>query len=127
MEVQCGVVHFRVENGIMHSEDGIAFETERMNILSGGTVNLHDESIDLSIGTEPREGIGVNLSNLVNVVRLGGTLAEPGIRVDAAKSGMAAARAAGAVMTGGLSLLGEGLYNRATADSTPCKTALEMK
>jgi len=127
MNLKCGVVHFRIENGLMLSEDGIAFETARMNILSEGTINLHDESIDLSIGTEPRDGVGVNLSNMVNVVRLGGTLAEPGIEVDAAKTGMAAARTAGAVMTGGLSLLGEGLFNRATADSSPCKTALEMK
>jgi len=126
-ELQCGVVHFRIRNGIMLSEDGIAFETGRMNILSEGKINLRDESIDLSIGTEPREGIGINLSNMVNVVRLGGTLAEPGIVPDAAKTGMAAARVAGAVVTGGLSLLGESLFNRATADSTPCKTALEMK
>jgi len=127
MELQCGVVHFRIENGMMLSEKGIAFETARMNILSQGSINLLDESIDLSFGTEPRDGIGVNLSNMVNVVKLGGTLAEPGMVVDAAKSGMAAARTAGAVMTGGLSLLGEGLFNRVTADSTPCKTALEMK
>ena len=125
--VQCGVVHFRVQDGLMVSEDGIAIETDRMNILSEGEINLQDETLDLSVGTEPREGIGVNVSNMVNVVRLGGTLAEPGIRMDVAKSGKAVARVAGAVMTGGLSLLGEGLFNRVTADSSPCKTALEMK
>jgi len=127
VELQCGVVHFRVENGVMLSEDGIAFKTTRMNILSHGKINLKDESIDLSIGTEPRKGLGVNVSNMVNVVRLGGTLAEPGIRMDVAKSGKAVARVAGAIATGGLSLLGEGLFNRATEDSSPCKTALEMK
>ncbi|PJC68402.1 MAG: hypothetical protein CO017_09630, partial [Zetaproteobacteria bacterium CG_4_8_14_3_um_filter_59_5] len=66
MELQCGVVHFRIENGMMLSEKGIAFETARMNILSQGSINLLDESIDLSFGTEPRDGIGVNLSNMVN-------------------------------------------------------------
>jgi len=83
--------------------------------------------IDLGFKTEPREGLGLSLSNMANVVRLGGTLADPGIRMDALKTGEAAARTAGAVMTGGLSLLGEGMYNRATADKTPCQTALEMK
>ncbi|MDQ6972644.1 MAG: AsmA family protein, partial [Mariprofundaceae bacterium] len=76
MQLQCGVVHFRVQDGLMLSDKGIAFETERMNILSEGEINLQDETLDLSIGTEPREGLGLNLSNLVNVVRLGGTLAE---------------------------------------------------
>jgi len=127
MELKCGVVHFRVQDGMMLTEDGIAFETDRINILSEGEINLHDESINLSFGTEPREGIGLNLSNMVNVVKLGGTLAEPGLVVDAGKTGMAAARTAGAFMTGGLSLLGEGLINRATADSSPCETALQMK
>jgi len=127
MDLQCGVVHFRVNDGLMVSEDGIAIETDRMNILSEGEINLQKETIDLSIGTEPRDGIGVNLSNMVNVVKLGGTLAEPGVAMDVAKSGMAAARVAGALATGGLSLLGEGLFDRATADSSPCKTALDMK
>lgn len=127
MDLQCGVVHFRINDGLMVSEDGIAIETDRMNILSEGEVNLKNESINLSIGTEPRDGIGVNLSNMVNVVKLGGTLAEPGVAMDVGKSGMAAARVAGALATGGLSLLGEGLFDRATADSSPCKTALDMK
>jgi AsmA family protein len=126
-ELQCGVVHFRVENGLMISNNGIAFETKRTNLLSQGKINLRDESIDLSIGTQPREGLGVNLSNMVNVVRLGGTLAKPAIVVDVGKTGLAAARTAGALATGGLSLLGEGLFDRITADKTPCKTALEMK
>jgi len=126
-KVKCGVVHFRVENGLMLSENGIAFETARMNLLSHGQINLHDESIDLSIGTEPREGLGLNISNMVNVVKLGGTLAEPSLAVDAGKTDKAAARVAGAVVTGGLSLLGEGLFNRLTADSSPCQTALEMQ
>jgi len=125
--LQCGVVHFRVENGKMLTDDGIAIETDSMNILSDGEINLQDETIDLSIGTEARSGIGMNVSNMANVVRLGGTLAEPGIRMDVAKSGKAMARVAGAFATGGLSLLGEGLFNRVTADSSPCKTALEMQ
>jgi hypothetical protein len=125
--LQCGVVHFRVDNGKMITDDGIAIETDSMNILSDGEINLQDETIDLSIGTEPREGLGVNVSNMANVVRLGGTLAEPGIRMDVAKSGKAVARVAGALATGGLSLLGEGLFNRVTSDSSPCKTALDMK
>lgn len=126
-ELKCGVVHFRIKNGEMVTNDGIAFETDRMNIISDGDINLASEEIDLSISTEPREGLGINISNMVNVVKLGGTLAEPGIAMDVAKTGMAAARTAGAIATGGLSLLGESLINRATADSTPCQTALKMK
>lgn len=127
MNLQCGVVHFRVDDGRMISNNGIAFETNRTNLISHGEINLHDESINLSIGTQPRGGLGLNLSNMVNVVRLGGTLAKPKVVMDVGKTGMAAARAAGAVATGGLSLLGEGFIDRVTADKSPCKTAMEMK
>lgn len=126
-ELKCGVAHFRVENGMMLSRNGIAFETARMNILSHGKINLHDESIDLSIGTEPREGLGLSVSNMVNVIKLGGTLAKPSLIVDVGKTGKTAARVVGAVATGGLSLLGEGLFNRLTADKSPCQSALEMQ
>ncbi len=122
----CGVMNFRIRDGLMQSDKGIAFETARMNILSGGTINLRNEKISLSIGTQPREGLGVNLSDMLNIVRIDGTLAEPSLTVDVVKSGMLAVRVAGAVVTGGLSLLGESLYNRLAADRTPCKTALAM-
>ncbi len=123
-KLTCGVMNFQIKNGLMQSNKGIAFETARMNILSGGTINLRNEKISLSIGTQPREGLGVSLSSMLNVVRIDGTLTKPSLTVDVVKSGMLAARLAGAVITGGLSLLGESLYDRLAADQTPCKTAL---
>ena len=124
--LQCGVIHFHIKDGVMTTRNGIAFETERMNVISSGDVNLASEKINLSISTETREGLGLNVTNMVNVVKLGGTLMEPGITVDAAKTSMVAARTVGAIATAGLSLLGETLFNRVTADSTPCETALKM-
>jgi len=124
--LQCGIVHFRIKNGEMRTRNGIAFETDRMHIISSGHINLGSENIDLSISTETREGLGLNITNMVNVVKVGGTLAKPGIRVDAGKTGLVAARTVGAFATGGLSLLGESLFKRVTADSTPCQTALHM-
>ncbi len=125
-ELECGVVHFRASNGRLLSEDGIAFETGRMNILSEGVIDLKDETLDLGIITEARDGLGLNISNMINVVRLVGPLTEPALTMDAAKTGMAAARVAGAIATGGISILGESLLNRVTA-SNICATALTME
>ncbi|MDQ6998664.1 MAG: AsmA family protein [Mariprofundus sp.] len=124
--LQCGVVHFRINNGDMHTRNGIAFETDRMNVISSGHVNLASEKINLSINTETREGLGLNVSNMVNVVKLGGTLVEPGITVDAGKTGMVAARTVGAIASGGLSIIGESLIKRVIVDTSPCDTALKM-
>ncbi|RLL51071.1 AsmA family protein [Mariprofundus sp. EBB-1] len=124
--LQCGVVHFRINNGDMHTRNGIAFETDRMNVISSGHVNLASEKINLSINTETREGLGLNVSNMVNVVKLGGTLVEPGITVDAGKTGMVAARTVGAIASGGLSIIGESLIKRVIVDTSPCDTAVKM-
>lgn len=126
-QLRCGIIHFRINKGKMLTRKGIAFETDRMNIISSGHVNLHSEKIDLSISTETREGLGLNISNMVNVVKLGGTLLKPGVSVDAVKTGLAAARTVGAFATGGLSLLGESIFSRITADSSACETALNMQ
>jgi AsmA family protein len=57
-------------------------------------------------------------------VRVTGTLSDPSIGVDRAGSARAALSVGGAIMTSGLSLLGEALYSRVTADPRPCQTAL---
>jgi len=126
-QLLCGVIHFHIKSGKATTDNGIAFETKRMNIISSGEVDLSNEKINLSISTQPREGLGLNIADMINIVRLGGTIADPGIVVDTAKTGMAAARTVGAIATGGLSLLGESLMSRLVSDKAPCQTALRMK
>jgi hypothetical protein len=53
-----------------------------------------------------------------------GTLADPSIGIDTLGSARAALSVGGAILTGGLSLLGEAAFSKATADPHPCQTAL---
>ena len=53
-----------------------------------------------------------------------GTLAEPSVGIDTLGSARAALSVGSAILTGGLSLLGETAYAKATADQHPCQTAL---
>jgi hypothetical protein len=53
-------------------------------------------------------------------------MAEPTVGADAAGIAAAAATVAGAVATGGLSLLAQGIISQFAADRSTCRTALEI-
>jgi uncharacterized protein involved in outer membrane biogenesis len=123
-DLQCAVVAFRIKNGLAVSDRGIAMETSRMTVVGGGTVNLRTEELDLGMQPHPREGLGINASEFVELVRLGGTLSNPVPKPATLAAMKSAATVGAAVATGGISLLAGGLFERATADEHPCKTAL---
>jgi uncharacterized protein involved in outer membrane biogenesis len=123
-EIGCAVAILPVRDGIATVQRTIAVETNRVHAVAAGTINFRTEALDLAIRPTVVEGIGIGAASLAEVVRITGTLAEPAIGIDTAASARAALSVGGAVATGGLSLLGEMLFTRVTADRTPCQTAL---
>jgi len=126
-ELACAVVNFNIKDGIATADKGIAVRTGKMNIVGDGTINLKNEKLDIGITPEARTGIGMNMADLVGLVRVGGTLAAPSALVDKAAVLEAGLSTGAAVATGGLSVVAEGLIDRATADENPCQTALGIK
>ncbi|MBL6946435.1 MAG: AsmA family protein [Rhodospirillales bacterium] len=123
--LSCAVVRFKIKNGVAKAENGIAIETDRMNVVGGGTVDLGKETLDLAVKPEAKEGVGINLSGaLAGLVRVKGTLAEPSVGLDEIGAAKTAASVGAALATGGLSILGEALISGATRDEHPCLTAL---
>ena len=126
-EIQCGVVRFDIKDGIATTDKGIAFATNKMNIIGSGIVDLKTEKLDIGINPQAREGVGISPAQLAELVRLGGTLAEPKAVPDTKAAFKTAAAAGAAMATGGLSILAQGLFDKATADEDPCATALGIK
>ena len=126
-EIQCGVVRFDIKDGIATTDKGIAFATNKMNIIGSGIVDLKTEKLDIGINPQAREGVGISPAQLAELVRLGGTLAEPKAVPDTKAAFKTAAAAGTAMATGGLSLLAQGLFDKSTADADPCATALGKK
>jgi hypothetical protein len=123
-ELRCGVIKFAAKDGIASTDKGIAFETSKMSLVSSGTANLKTEAIDFSLRPEARQLSGIGAGELVKLLRVRGTLAEPKIGIDELATAKSVASIGAAVMTGGLSFLAEGLAKRATGDSRPCESAL---
>ena len=117
----CAVMVVDFTDGVAQL-DPMAFQTDKMTILGNGKVDLSTERINLDWVTKPRKGIGVSASLLTNpYIRVGGTLSDPSIEM---KPIEAAASTGLAVATGGLSLLGQGLLDRITADQKVCEKAI---
>lgn len=122
--LSCGVVRFLVKDGIAKADRGIAVETDKVNVVGSGTVDLRDEKLDLAVKPEAKEGLGLNLGALAGLVRVQGPLADPSVGVDKAGAAKAAVSIGAALATGGLSVLGQSLMDKSSQDPHPCQTAL---
>jgi uncharacterized protein involved in outer membrane biogenesis len=122
--LECAVVKFDIKDGIATADNGIAMSTNHVNVLGGGVVNLKTETLDIGITPKAREGVGINLGQLAELVRLGGTLANPTPKTDTKAALKAGLSAGAAVATGGLSILAQGLFDRAGSGQNPCDIAL---
>jgi AsmA family protein len=123
-DIRCAVVRLPVRDGIATAQRTIAYETSKVNMVMAGTINLRTEALDLAVRPNVKEGIGIGAGALAELVRVTGTLSDPSVGIDTLGSARAALSVGGAILTGGLSLLGEAALAKATADPHPCQTAL---
>lgn len=125
--MECAVVNLRFNNGVAEYDKRIAMLTKQMSIVSAGTIDLKNEQLDVGFKPMPRSDtadLGITAGDLVNAARLKGPLSKPELGLDAKGTAKAGLTLYGAIATGGASLLLEGLWNKATADENPCRTAL---
>ena len=125
--LKCGVVKASIKKGLVTIDKGVAVETANMNVVSDGDINLADETLNLSVNTSAKGGVGIGAGDLAKLVKLQGTLAEPSIGLDVLETGKAAMKIGSAIATGGLSLLTGALLDKVTTDQEPCQTALGLK
>jgi len=116
--IDCGILGVEIKDGIASIEE-LALQSDRLTIVSSGEIELATEAIDLNVNTKSREGLGLSVGGVANsFVKIGGTLKEPSLGVDAAGS---VTTTGAAVATGGLSLLAKGLWNRLSSEVDLCK------
>jgi AsmA family protein len=124
-QLTCAVARFNVRDGIATTQKGIAVRTDKVDVVGSGIVDLRTESLDLGIRPRARQGVGLSISSpLAGMTRLRGTFSNPSIGIDEGGTLRTAATVGAPAATGGLSLLGELLVDKATADEDPCRTAL---
>ncbi len=125
--LECSVVHFKIENGIAHANNGIAAMTDQVSIIGSGKINLKTESIDFDIIPKTRNA-EIPLPSLADLVKISGTLTEPAVVPNPVGIIKEVGTLAAASATGGLSsILGaivESAVTRQQDDGrSPCEIA----
>ena len=125
--LHCAVARFSVKNGVAEARDGLALETGKMTVTGSGRVDLRNETLDLAFRPEARQGIGVG--NVVGLVRITGTLAEPSVGIDPLEAVKSALDAGASIVTLGLSETAKSLFGGGKSATTvpPCQIALGAK
>jgi len=121
-ELECAVVNLNIADGRAVADRGIGILTGKMSIVGDGTINLADETLDLSIRPRARTGIGIGLGSLASLVKLGGTLADPKPVADAGAVLEAGKNAGTAITNLGRTLLGGGSQD--SNAQNPCDVAM---
>lgn len=139
IKIKCAAVNVKLRDGHIQTEQGVAVETNAINLRLAGDLDLGDETLKLALTTVPVRGIKLSLTGkVVNSIELSGNLAEPTIAISGAAVAGKVASATGiglllAPFTGGIGLVaGAGvgwlagdLLENWLADGNPCETALE--
>ena len=122
--LRCAVLRLDMKEGVATTDRGLAIEAQKVNVVGSGAVHLGTEELDLGLRPEAREGLSISPGSLAQLVRLRGTLAAPKPELSPTELLKVGASLGAAVATSGISLVAQGLFQRITADNTPCATAL---
>ena len=120
VDLKCAVVRADIKDGVATFPKGIAVNSDKLDLVSNGTINLRKDKLNLSVNAY-RSGIAkVSLvQTMTNLFKISGTLQSPSIAIDqnGAIKTIAGAALSGGTLTGAQMLLDK--------DTAPCYTALQ--
>ena len=123
-EMICHGGGVEIDQGMVIVNPGLVLRTEELDMALGGGFSLRDESLNMVFNTRARKGLGISASKaLTPYLKLGGNFSHPRLGVNA--KGVVVSGSA-AVLTGGLSIVAEGMWDRWVATSVnPCEAVFE--
>ncbi len=139
ISLKCIALNTKLRNGVAETQQGVAVETNAINLRLAGSLNLGGETMKMALTTVPVRGLKLSLTgNVVNSIEITGNLAEPDVQISGAAVAGRVASATGlglllAPFTGGIGLVaGAGvgllagdLLENWLADDHPCETAMQ--
>jgi uncharacterized protein involved in outer membrane biogenesis len=127
-ELRCAVFRLPLASGVAHVDRSIAIETGKIAASASGTLDFRDETLDLSVKPQIREGISIDVSQFASLVRIRGRFDKPAVAIDAAESAktLAALGVLGAT-GGGIAAIGRALIAPSSDSAAPCTVALSGK
>ena len=120
--LECAVAYLPISNGQINIANTVGAETDRLNVVLAGSINLKTEAVNLTIDPQEKSGLTTGL-NLAGLVKMGGTLANPKAGINQAGVVNSAVSIGLGFLTGGASILAENARSM-TSKGHPCREAL---
>ena len=118
-----GAASWLATDGLLQTAPGLAFKTDKITILSNGTINLNNEALDMDFQSNPSKTLNISASEFINpYIKVVGTLAKPAITLNPTR---ALISGTAAVTTGGLSILAKAAFDRIKGTQNPCEAVLK--
>lgn len=122
MPVRCMSVVATATAGKVRTAPVLAVQLADASVVSHGTIDLDTEKIEFYLKTTPDERFDISFGEIINpYIKIGGTFMQPVLAVDPKG---ALFSSAAAVVTGGLSVVARGAWERLFRDKDPCAAAL---
>jgi uncharacterized protein involved in outer membrane biogenesis len=128
-DLRCAVFRFPLSDGIARVDHSIAVETGKIAASASGTLNFRDETLDLSVQPQIRQGVKLDLSHFASLVRIRGRFDKPTVGIDAAQSAKTLAELGILGATGGgiAAAIGGALLAPTAPAAAPCQVAMSGK
>ena len=120
--LECAVAYLPINNGQVNIVNTVGVETDRLDVVLAGSINLKTEAVNLTINPREKSGLTTGL-DLAGLVKMGGTLTNPKAGINQAGVVNSAVSVGLGFLTGGVSILAENARSM-TSKVHPCRDAL---
>lgn len=120
--LECAVAYLPINNGQINIANTVGVETDRLDVVLAGSINLKTEAVNFTIDPREKSGLTTGL-DLAGLVKMGGTLTNPKAGINQAGVVNSAVSIGLGFLTGGASILAENARSM-TSKSHPCRDAL---
>lgn len=132
-EINCMVTRFDITDGIANTRV-LVMDTQALRAIGKGSINLKSEKLDISLNPIPTTGVGtdavgkihLSLGSLTKPFKLGGTLANPSLAIDAKRAALTLGKAFGGFALFGPFGLATLLVDGDASKKDLCKTAVAI-
>ena len=120
--LECAVAYLPINNGQINIANTVGVQTDRLDVVLAGSINLKTEAVNLTINPREKSGLTTGL-DLAGLVKMGGTLMDPKVGINQAGVVNSAISIGLGVLTGGATILAENARSMSNK-SHPCRDAL---
>ena len=120
--LECAVAYLPITQGQVNIANSVGVQTDRLNVVLAGTVNLATEAVNLNIYPNEKSGLTTGL-DLGGLVKLQGTLLQPKTGINQAGVVNSALSIGLGFLSGGATIVAENAKSL-TSKEQPCRDAL---